>query len=192
MQELPGAAAMQFLQRPPRFLFFTGKGGVGKTSLASATGLHLAASGKRVLLVSTDPASNIGQVFGIAIGHRDITRQLGGRAGLRTPLMRLQDPDKTKVILVPLAEPTPVLEAEGLQDDLQRAGIRPWAWVVNDSIAATRTRSPFLAMRAAHEIEQIARVRAAAERVALVPLLAHEPIGTSRLLALVAGHDDRE
>ncbi|MCL2316747.1 MAG: TRC40/GET3/ArsA family transport-energizing ATPase, partial [Actinomycetia bacterium] len=49
---------------------FTGKGGVGKTSLACATAVHLADRGKRVLLVSTDPASNVGQVFGTAIGNR--------------------------------------------------------------------------------------------------------------------------
>ncbi len=61
---------MKFLQTPPRFLFFTGKGGVGKTSIACATSIELAALGKRVLLVSTDPASNVGQVFGITIGNR--------------------------------------------------------------------------------------------------------------------------
>ena len=64
---------MKFLEDPPRFLFFTGKGGVGKTSVACATALELAGRGKRVLLVSTDPASNIGQVFGITIGNT-ITR----------------------------------------------------------------------------------------------------------------------
>ena len=61
---------MRFLDNPPRFLFFTGKGGVGKTSIACATAVQLADGGKRVLLVSTDPASNVGQVFGIAIGNR--------------------------------------------------------------------------------------------------------------------------
>jgi arsenite/tail-anchored protein-transporting ATPase len=60
---------MNFLQQPPRFLFFTGKGGVGKTSIACATALQLAEAGKRVLLVSTDPASNIGQVFDVVIGN---------------------------------------------------------------------------------------------------------------------------
>ena len=60
---------MKFLDQPPRFLFFTGKGGVGKTSIACATAIQLAAKGKRVLLVSTDPASNVGQVFGISIGN---------------------------------------------------------------------------------------------------------------------------
>ena len=60
---------MKFLDQPPRFLFFTGKGGVGKTSIACATAIQLAANGKHVLLVSTDPASNVGQVFGISIGN---------------------------------------------------------------------------------------------------------------------------
>src|SRR3972149_9687637 len=60
---------MRFLDQPPPFLFFTGKGGVGKTSLACATAVRLADMGKRVLLVSTDPASNVAQVFGVAIGN---------------------------------------------------------------------------------------------------------------------------
>ena len=49
----------RFLEQPPVFLFFTGKGGVGKTSLACASAVRLAEAGQRVLLVSTDPASNV-------------------------------------------------------------------------------------------------------------------------------------
>src|SRR5665811_251957 len=60
---------MKFLDNPPRFLFFTGKGGAGKTSVACATALHLVSQGKRVLLVSTDPASNVSQVLGVTIGN---------------------------------------------------------------------------------------------------------------------------
>ena len=59
---------MKFLQNIPPYLFFTGKGGVGKTSISCATAICLAEQGKRVLLVSTDPASNVGQVFDQAIG----------------------------------------------------------------------------------------------------------------------------
>ena len=54
----------------PKFVFFTGKGGVGKTSLACATALSLVDKGRTVLLVSTDPASNVGQVFEAEIGNR--------------------------------------------------------------------------------------------------------------------------
>ena len=52
---------------PTRILFFTGKGGVGKTSAACATAVALADSGKRVLLVSTDPASNLDEVLGVRL-----------------------------------------------------------------------------------------------------------------------------
>lgn len=54
---------MKFLQNMPRVLFFTGKGGVGKTSTACATAIHQATAGEKVLLVSTDPASNIDEVL---------------------------------------------------------------------------------------------------------------------------------
>ena len=60
---------MRFLQNIPPYLFFTGKGGVGKTSISCATAIRLAEQGKRVLLVSTDPASNVGQVFDQTIGN---------------------------------------------------------------------------------------------------------------------------
>ena len=50
-----------------RYLFFTGKGGVGKTSLSCATGIALAESGRRVLIVSTDPASNLDEVLGVKL-----------------------------------------------------------------------------------------------------------------------------
>src|ERR1035441_7800315 len=55
----------RFLDSPTRFLFFTGKGGVGKTSLACASAIALADGGRRVLLVSTDPASNLDEVLGV-------------------------------------------------------------------------------------------------------------------------------
>ncbi|WP_237214258.1 TRC40/GET3/ArsA family transport-energizing ATPase, partial [Falsiroseomonas oryziterrae] len=59
---LPG-----FLVQPPRHLFFTGKGGVGKTSIACASAIALAEAGRRVLLVSTDPASNLDEMLGVAL-----------------------------------------------------------------------------------------------------------------------------
>ncbi len=68
------------LAAPPRFLFFTGKGGVGKTSVASATAIALADRGRRVLLVSTDPASNLDEVLGVPLSAAP--RAVPGVAGL--------------------------------------------------------------------------------------------------------------
>jgi arsenite-transporting ATPase len=64
MIQVRSASLPALLAAPTRFLFFTGKGGVGKTSLACAAALALADAGKRVLLVSTDPASNLDEVLG--------------------------------------------------------------------------------------------------------------------------------
>lgn len=119
--------------------------------------------------------------------HREIARQMGGATGFITPLMRLQDPGLTKVVLVTSPETTPVLEAERLAADLERAGIHPWAWVVDGSIAAAGPQSPFLRRRAANELAQIARVGGIAKRMALVPLLAEAPVGVPRLAALTVG-----
>jgi arsenite/tail-anchored protein-transporting ATPase len=119
--------------------------------------------------------------------HRDIVRQFGesGR-NFKTPMMQLQDPRRTKVLIVTLAETTPVLEAAGLQYDLRRAGIEPWAWVINGSLAMAQPSSPLLRLRAHAELPQIDAVRTQhAERFAVIPLLAEEPVGAERLQALL-------
>ena len=90
--------------------------------------------------------------------HRDATRHLPGTMRVTTPMMQLQDPAHTKVVIVTLAETTPVQEAAALQADLQRAGIQPWAWVINNSLAAADTTSPLLRQRATQELEQIRQV----------------------------------
>ncbi|MCV7150630.1 arsenical pump-driving ATPase [Mycolicibacterium pyrenivorans] len=116
--------------------------------------------------------------------HREVARQLGNRH-FTAPLMRLQDPGLTKVIIVTLAETTPVLEAAGLQEELERAQIHPWAWVVNNSLAAAHPTTPLLRRRAAAELPEIDKVRSDhADRVAVVPLLATEPVGIPALEAL--------
>ncbi|MBX7185236.1 MAG: arsenical pump-driving ATPase [Vicinamibacteria bacterium] len=118
--------------------------------------------------------------------HRDVMRQTGDKGlHIRTPMMMLQDPRQTKILLVTLAETTPVLEAASLQADLRRAGIEPWAWVINQSVAAVATRSPLLRQRAHNELREVEAVATRhAHRYAVVPLLKDEPIGAERLLEL--------
>ena len=119
--------------------------------------------------------------------HRDIVRHADPSAQGRmvTPMMRLQNPEQTKILIVTLAETTPVLEAAHLQDDLRRAGIEPWGWIVNSSLAAARTTHPLLQRRAASEFSQITKVREGlAKRLAVVPMQAEEPVGAERLRAL--------
>lgn len=117
--------------------------------------------------------------------HREVVRQMGDGARLTTPMMRLQDPAYTKVIIATLPESTPVLEAEGLQDDLRRAGIEPWAWVINNSLSAARPSDPLLKRRAHNEVAHLRRVLDRdASRCAVVPLLAEEPVGAIALRSL--------
>ncbi len=118
--------------------------------------------------------------------HRQMTQDMGTVQGrIVTPLMRLQDPDYTKVILVALPETTPVSEAASLQDDLRRARIEPWGWVVNRSLARTGTADPLLQRRIMGEAAQIARIRGGlARRMYLLPFLAEPPVGVPALLSL--------
>jgi len=118
--------------------------------------------------------------------HRDIVRQMGTTEGIVTPMMMLQDPTLTKVIVVTLPEQTPVLEASALQADLERAGIHPWAWVVTNSVSAAHPESVFLQQRAASERGPLGTVRARADRLAVVPLQMNEPVGPEALSALSA------
>lgn len=248
-----------------------GKGGVGKTTVAAAVAVGLAERGHQVHLTTTDPAAHLGDTLADAVPnltvsridpqvetaryrehvlatrgadldnegralleedlrspcteevavfhafsrvireagrmfvvldtaptghtlllldatgayHRDVMRQMGkGGLQMTTPLMRLQDQAQTKVLIVTLAETTPVLEASALQQDLRRAGIEPWAWVVNQSLLAARPSAPLLVTRAAGEAREFEHVRAAARRVATIPLQPEEPTGADALLAL--------
>jgi len=248
-----------------------GKGGVGKTTVAAAVAVGLAARGHPVHLTTTDPAAHLSFVVGAAampgltvdridpeaetaryidkimatkgrdldeagqallredlaspcteevavfhafsrvVGearssfvvidtaptghtlllldatgayHRQMTRHIDDNAPGRmvTPLMRLQDPAYTRVLLVTLPETTPVSEASALQDDLRRAGIAPYGWVVNKSMAITGTRDPLLRARIRGEKAQIERVkRDCAERVYGLDFRPIAPVGLEEL-----------
>ena len=91
-------------------------------------------------------------------------------AAVRSLLPRLRDRSFTKALIVTLAEATPVHEAERLQQDLARAGIIPYAWVINQSLFASGTSDALLAQRGRHEIPFIQRVTSElAPRSVLIP-----------------------
>ena len=124
--------------------------------------------------------------------HRQMTQQYEGNARhIITPLMRLQDAGMTHVVIVTLPEVTPVSQAAALQDDLRRARIEPWAWVINKSVAATGTTDPLLQARLAGERQQAARIaNGLAQRTYVLPWLATPPVGVEALGRLVAATAD--
>jgi arsenite-transporting ATPase len=119
--------------------------------------------------------------------HRDVARNLSYIPdSVRRLLPQLRDPNFTRIIIVTLPEATPVHEAARLQDDLNRAGITPYAWVINQSFYATGTHDPVLARRGALELRYIAEVRdKLAQRLALVPWQAESPVGAEGLQQLL-------
>ena len=101
--------------------------------------------------------------------------------------MRLQDAAYTKIILVTLPEVTPVSQAAALQDDLRRASIEPYAWVLNKSVLAAGTNDPLLKARLAGERKQMERMSAGlAKRIFTLPWLTRPPIGFVELSKLVS------
>ena len=116
--------------------------------------------------------------------HRQMVRELKGK--VTTPLMRIQDADYTQIILVTLPETTPVTQASELQDDLRRANVEPFAWVMNKSVLSTGTTDPVLAARLDGEKRQMSRVEAGlAKRLFVVPWLTRAPVGIEALSMLV-------
>ncbi len=250
-----------------------GKGGVGKTTIAAAIAVELAARGHRVHLTTTDPAAHLEHALGVAVPNLQTSRidprvevaaysqEVMASAGagldeqgrrlleedLRSPcteeiavfrafaakvdqgrdefvvldtaptghtlllldateayhrevsrtqsdlpeavqhlLPRLRDSVFSKAILVTLPEATPVHEAAQLQEDLRRAGIRPFAWVINQSLSPLVLSHPLLQARRANEQRFIEEVQQHASRFAVVPWLSHEPTGVEGLRRLTS------
>lgn len=147
-------------------------------------------AGKKFVVMDTAPTGHTLLLLD-ATGayHREVSRQMGNKGmNFTTPMMQLQDVKQTKVLIATLAETTPVLEAANLQADLRRAGIEPWAWIINTSVAAASAQSPLLRQRAANEMREIDAVASRhAQRYAVVPMFRNEPVGVARLLELAAG-----
>lgn len=92
--------------------------------------------------------------------HREISNSSGEvPLSVQNLLPRLKNEQETAIVLVTLAENTPVLEAERLHADLQRAGILPKWWIINQSLRLTGTLDPVLMNRAANEGTWIDRVQ---------------------------------
>jgi arsenite-transporting ATPase len=122
--------------------------------------------------------------------HREVMRTQGDMPeAVRELLPHLRDPDFTRVLIVTLAEATPVHEAERLQADLRRAQIEPYAWVIDQSLLASCTRDPALAERGRYELPFIERVmKQDAKRTVLLPWQATPPVGLLGLEELARGH----
>ncbi len=118
--------------------------------------------------------------------HREVSRTQGDVPDeVRQLLPRLRDGTFAHVVLVTLPEATPVHEAAQLQDDLRRASIEPYAWVVNQSFAATDVTDPILRARGDREATYLAEVRdTLAARVACIPWVGEPPVGAASLEAL--------
>ncbi|WP_338472503.1 arsenical pump-driving ATPase [Niallia sp. XMNu-256] len=270
---LPGLKDVieDFSSSGSKLIFTMGKGGVGKTTVASAIAVGLAEKGHRVHLTTTDPAAHLEYQFQndqqnqnltisrinpkievekykadviaksskdldeaglsylkedlespcteeIAIfqafaevvakseneivvidtaptGHtlllldasesysREIERSTGEvPESAKNLLPQLRNPKETSVVIVTLAEATPVLEASRLQDDLRRAAINPKWWVINQSLSATNTNDPILKGKALAEKEWIQEVNEnKAKKCAIIPWLPEEKVGYNKL-----------
>jgi len=274
--QLPELSAMveQFSEKPGKVIFAMGKGGVGKTTVASSIAVGLAEKGHKVHLTTTDPASHLEYMFAdrfendrlkvssihpkeevakykaevlekasksldddaiqylkedlespcteeIAVfrafaehvaqsedeivvidtaptGHtlllldsaEDYHKELSRSTGevpdsVKELIPRLRNPEETSVIIVTLAETTPVLESKRLQEDLERAEIRPKWWVINQSLYAAGTKDPVLAGRAQAEGEWIEEIKQnLAAQTTIIPWLSEEKVGYAKLKEL--------
>jgi arsenite/tail-anchored protein-transporting ATPase len=254
-----------------RVIFTMGKGGVGKSTVASAIAVGLAEKGHKVHLTTTDPAAHLEYIFQnselnskislsridpkeevkaykievlskvndeldeeaiayiredlnspcteeIAIFrafaevvgkskdeivvidtaptghtlllldaaqsyHKELSRSTGEVSeNVKNLLPRLRNPKETSVVIVTLAEATPVLEASRLQNDLKRADITPKWWVINQSLYATETKDPVLKGRAQAEVEWIQKVdNELAEKCVIIPVMNEGNTGYDQL-----------
>jgi arsenite-transporting ATPase len=102
--------------------------------------------------------------------HREVLRKPSGSPeAVQRLLPRLRDQDFTHVILVTLPEATPIHEAMQLERDLARAGITPFAWVVNQSLTPLAVTDPVLRSRRANEATHLQELEGHAARMVLEP-----------------------
>jgi arsenite-transporting ATPase len=103
--------------------------------------------------------------------HREVEKNSEGVSPeIRQLLPRLRDPEFTKILLITLAEATPVHEAQHLEEDLTRAGIKTFGWVINQSFAISKTNDPVLVAHGLNELKYIEEVKSTSNgRVVIFP-----------------------
>lgn len=114
--------------------------------------------------------------------HKEVLRQSSNMPEAVINLLpRLRDSEFTRILIVTLPEATPVHEAKRLQQDLARADIHPFAWIINQSLSPVQTTNPILVARKQNEKTYVDEVKQLADRVALVPWLPEAPTHSSGL-----------
>lgn len=147
------------------------------------------AARERIVVLDTAPTGHTLLLLDAAQSyHREVQRTNADVPSEVSELLaRLRDPQFARMLVVTLAESTPVQEAERLQADLRRAAIEPYGWVINASLSAADTSHPTLRARAGAERAHIARVEELSERRWLVAWQPQPPIGPEGLRELAAG-----
>lgn len=119
--------------------------------------------------------------------HREVQKQSGDIPdSVEHLLPRLRDKDFTKVLVVTLPESTPVHEAVQLQTDLNRAGIQPSHWIINQSLLRLPVKDPLLQKRKGLEEKYIAEVLEQSAQVTLIDWKLEAPVGIEGLATILS------